>query len=105
MAEIVLGMGTSHTPLLSLAPELWETYAQRDSGNPELSYPPHGWVMSYQQALDSLPADIKSRYQGDKPYAAQAAACKKALDTLSSTLQAVKPDITIIISDDKDEWL
>ena len=52
MAEIVLGMATSHTPLLSLPAELWETYAQRDSGNPELAYPPNGWVMSYQEALD-----------------------------------------------------
>ena len=104
MAEIVLGMGTSHTPLLSLAPELWETYAQRDSGNPELAYPPHGWVMSYQEALDYLPAETKAKYQGDKPYKAQAAAFKTALDTLATTLQAVKPDITIIISDDQDEW-
>src|SRR5262245_18797147 len=104
MAEIVLGMGTSHTPLLSLAPELWETYAQRDSGNPELAYPPHGWVMSYQEGLDYLPAEVKAKFQGDKPYKAQAAAFKKALDTMASTLQAVKPDITIIISDDQDEW-
>jgi 3-O-methylgallate 3,4-dioxygenase len=104
MAEIVLGMGTSHTPLLSLAPELWETYAQRDIGNPELAYPPHGWVMSYQEALDYLPAEVKAKYQGTAPFAAQAAAFKRALDTLASTLDAARPDVTIIISDDQDEW-
>src|SRR6185503_4464796 len=32
------------------------------------------------------------------------AAFKKALDTLASTLQAADPDITVIISDDQDEW-
>ena len=61
MAEIVLGMGTSHTPLLSMAPELWETYAQRDRGNPELAYPPHGWVMSYEEGLEYLPAGRDAR--------------------------------------------
>lgn len=104
MAEIVLGMGTSHTPLLSLAPELWSAYAERDAGNPELAYPPHGWVMSYQEALDYLPQETRDKFQGDKPYKQQAAAFKKALDTLSATLQEAKPDVTIIISDDQDEW-
>lgn len=104
MAEIVLGMGTSHTPLLSLAPELWEAYAQRDTGNPELAYPPNGWVMSYQEALDSLPAETKAKYQGPKVFGEQAAAFKKALDTMASTLQETNPDITVIISDDQDEW-
>ena len=60
--------------------------------------------MSYQEALDYLPPDIKAKYQGDKPYRAQAAAFKQALDTLARTLRDVKPDITIIISDDQDEW-
>ena len=104
MAEIVLGMGTSHTPLLSMAPELWETYAQRDVGNRELAYPPHGWVMSYQEGLANLPADVQAKFQGSAPFAAQAAAFKRALDTLAATLQRVNPDITIIVSDDQDEW-
>jgi hypothetical protein len=34
VAEIVLGIGTSHTPLLSLQPELWLTYAEGDFGIP-----------------------------------------------------------------------
>jgi 3-O-methylgallate 3,4-dioxygenase len=104
MAEIVLGIGTSHTPLLSLAPELWTTYAERDSSNPELAYPPHGWVMSYEEALEYLPAEIRARYKGDRPFAEQAAAFKRSLDTLASNLQAAKADVTIIISDDQDEW-
>ncbi|MFN8635434.1 MAG: hypothetical protein U0893_16430 [Chloroflexota bacterium] len=104
MAEIVLGMGTSHTPLLSLAPELWETYAQRDKGNSELAYPPHGWVMSYDEGLAYLPAETKAKFRGTEPYKEQAAAFKRALDTMAATLQETKPDVTIIISDDQDEW-
>ena len=102
MAKIVLGIGTSHTPLLSLPPEMWPEYAKGDERNPELSFPPHGHVLSFTQAVETL--KDTTRYEGPEPFKAQAAAFKKALDTLSSTLQEAAPDITVIISDDQDEW-
>jgi hypothetical protein len=52
VAEIVLGIGTAPTPLLSLQPELWLTYAEGDFRNPELALPPHGWVMPYQDGVN-----------------------------------------------------
>ncbi|MGE3913166.1 MAG: hypothetical protein AB7K36_27655 [Chloroflexota bacterium] len=104
MAEIVLGIGTSHTPLLSLAPEFWPAYAERDRGNRELAYPPHGWVMSYDEGLNYLSPEIRAKYRGSEPFAEQAAAFKRALDTLAASLKAARPDVTIIISDDQDEW-
>ena len=36
MAEIVLGLGTSHSPMLSLPGDMWSEYAARDKGNPML---------------------------------------------------------------------
>ena len=104
MAEIVLGLGTSHTPMLTLPPELWASYATRDASNPELAFPPHGHVMSYEEALKVVPAEVRARYKGSEPYAKQAEACQRALDELSATLKRVNPDITIIIGDDQDEW-
>src|SRR5207245_749988 len=44
MAEIVLGLATSHTPMLTLRAELWPSYARNDERNPELAVPPHGAV-------------------------------------------------------------
>jgi 3-O-methylgallate 3,4-dioxygenase len=104
MAKIVLGIGTSHTPLLAIPAELWPEYARGDERNPELAYPPHGYVMGFPQAVETLKAAGTSKYDGPEPFKQQAAAFKKALDTLASTLQAADPDITIIISDDQDEW-
>jgi len=104
MAKIVLGIGTSHTPLLSLPPEMWPEYAKGDERNPELSYPPHGHVMSFPQAVETLKAEGKSRYDGPEPFVDQSKKFKKALDTLASTLQGADPDVTVIISDDQDEW-
>ena len=104
MAEIVLGLATSHTPLLALRAELWPTYAKRDEGNPELAYPPHGLVMPYAEGLEQASPEIRARYRGAEVYAAQAAACQRALDDLSATLLGASPDITIVIGDDQDEW-
>jgi hypothetical protein len=104
-AQIVLGLGTSHTPLLSLPPELWEEYARGDQRNPELAYPPNGWVLPFEQGKDYIPPEIRAKYQGSAPFAEQYARCQRALDTLSDTLREAKPDMTIIVSDDQDEWL
>jgi 3-O-methylgallate 3,4-dioxygenase len=104
MAEIVLGIGTSHTPLLTLPADLWPAYARRDERNPELAYPPHGVVMSYGEALDAVAPEVRARYRGSAPFGEQAASCQRALDELSRTLRDTSPDITIIIGDDQDEW-
>jgi 3-O-methylgallate 3,4-dioxygenase len=104
MADIVLGLGTSHTPLLSLPAELWPAYARRDEGNRELAFPPHGLVMPYQEALGSVAPEIRARYRGAEAFAKQAETCQRALDELSRTLRESRPDITIIIGDDQDEW-
>jgi 3-O-methylgallate 3,4-dioxygenase len=104
MANIVLGIGTSHTPMLSLPPELWPEYALGDERNPELSFPPHGYVMPYAQAVGTLQAEGDTKYAGSEPFVAQARRLQAALDTLAGTLQDAEPDVTIIISDDQDEW-
>lgn len=105
MAEIVLGIGTSHTPLLSLPPELWEEYAQGDLHNPELVFPPDGWAMSFDEAVRSyVTPETASKKSGYETFKRQSEACTAALDVLSETLRRVAPDITIVISDDQDEW-
>ena len=73
MANIVLGIGTSHTPLLGLPPEMWPEYAKGDERNPELAYPPRGQVMSFPQAVETLKAKGTSRYAGPEPFAEQSA--------------------------------
>jgi hypothetical protein len=43
--------------------------------------------MSFPQAVETLKAEGKSRYEGPEPFKEQSARFKKALDTLASTLQ------------------
>src|SRR5438552_1713263 len=93
-----------HPPMLALPAELWPVFAKGDENNPELAYPPHGVVMSYQEALTSASPELRGKYQGPAPFRAQADDCQRALDELSKTLQRANPDITVIITDDQDEW-
>jgi 3-O-methylgallate 3,4-dioxygenase len=104
MAEIVLGIGTSHTPVLSLPSELWLDYATRDRTNTELAYPPHGQVLSYEAALERLPQELRGKFTDETPFADQYRRLQSSLDTLAETLQQAAPDVTVIISDDQDEW-
>ena len=72
MAELVLGLGTSHTPMLTIPAELWPTYAEGDSRIPELAYPPTGQVRSYQEGLEYIAPEIKEKFKGAEPFADQA---------------------------------
>lgn len=104
MAVIVLGIGTSHTPLLSLPPDLWETYAQNDRRNPELLAPPDAKAMSY----DELEAHVGARYAAvatPKHFHDQHTRAQTAIATLEQALNDAAPDTVVIVSDDQDEVL
>lgn len=103
MARIVLGIGTSHTPLLSMPPDLWAEYAQGDRRNPELLLP-DGTPMSY----DALEAHVGGRYAAvatPEQFHDQHARAQRAIATMRQTLADVAPDTVVIISDDQDEIL
>jgi hypothetical protein len=105
MARIVLGIGTSHSTVLSLPGQLWPTYAERDRGREELVFPPEGIRMSFDEALRSqVPQAIQDRVGDARTFDDQSDRCQRALDRLAGLLAAAAPDITVIISDDQDEW-
>ena len=81
---------------------MWPQYAKGDERNPELSFPPNGFVMPWAQAVEELKATTS--YAGPEPFVAQAAASRRRSTRSPDTLQDAEPDITIIISDDQDEW-
>jgi 3-O-methylgallate 3,4-dioxygenase len=105
MASIVLGAATAHTPLLILPPEMWEDFSRRDSGNPELVFPPDGLAMSFADAVATVvPDEIRDRPRDLALFRRQSKTCQAALDELAESLRAARPDVVLIISDDQDEW-
>src|ERR1700761_8083131 len=105
MASIALGVGTAHTPLLILPPEMWTDFAARDRSNPELVFPPGGLAMSFTDAVEQyVPAEIQNRPRDLELFQRQSRAAQTALDELATSLQQAEPDVVVIISDDQDEW-
>jgi hypothetical protein len=105
MARIVLGAATSHSPMFAIPPELWEKFASQDARNDQLVFPPDGVNMSFDEARDSyVPAEVRELPRNLEVFTAQAQRCTDALTRLGQTVQAVAADVTVIISDDQDEW-
>jgi Catalytic LigB subunit of aromatic ring-opening dioxygenase len=101
MASIVLGLGASHTPLLTLSSEQWAHRAEADYANPRLNLSDGRWL-SYAELL----AEVGPRY-GEQISAEQlkrkAELCDAALDHLADALEAAQPDVVLIVGDDQTE--
>ena len=105
MASIVLGVATSHTPLLILPADRWDDYARRDRSIPELVFPPDGLAMDFDKAVDGyVSTEIQDRPRELSIFQRQYDASQEALDALADSLRASRPDVVVIISDDQDEW-
>ncbi len=102
MAQVVLGIGTSHTPMLSLPPELWPAYAERDKHNPELLAPPGGKLVSYDELLAKADPSLAKR-TAPETFRAQYDECQRALAQLERALAGVAPDVVVVIGDDQEE--
>lgn len=101
MAQIVLGLGCSHSPILILEGEDWVHRARDDRRNKSL-YTLDGRKLSY----DELVAERGEPHvaQSDPAnFPRQARAAEAALDRLEARLVEAKPDVVLVIGDDQDE--
>lgn len=102
MAEIVLGLGTSHSPMLSLPSELWSEYAARDMGNPMLLSLDEGKNLTYEELLEIADPAIAERLTPEV-FQGQYEACQKAIVALEEALTEADPDVVVIVGDDQEE--
>lgn len=101
MTEIVLGVGTSHSPLLAIDPALWVERAQDDLRKTELHLT-DGRVVTY----DELLAESAGRYAEratPEVFAKQARQAQESLDLLAETIANANLDALIVIGDDQEE--
>jgi hypothetical protein len=101
MAEIVLAIGTSHSPLLLLPAIEWVDRGNDDKRNPKLNLS-DGRFLAY----DALQAEVKGRYADratSATFADQCNQCQQALDRLADEIAAAGPDIVVIVGDDQEE--
>ncbi len=102
MAEIVLGLGVSHTPLLTLDWSEWRNRADADINNKALNLS-DGRFVTYQQ-LVSERGEPYSPILTPEQFQSQADACQAQLDQLAALLVATAPDVIIIVGDDHGEF-
>jgi 3-O-methylgallate 3,4-dioxygenase len=104
MAKIVLGLGTSHSPMLSLPAEHWHVMGENDKRNQELCDPADGKVRTYEEMLERADPDLVKGITQEK-FNQQYEETQEAIAVMDKTLKEVAPDAVIIISDDQDEIL
>ncbi len=101
MAKIVLGMVSSHGPLLGTQPELWSGRVQADIQNPELFF--RGKTYTFEELAKLREAEALAP-QIELPTRRQRFdACQKAIAEMARVFAEVKPDVTIMIGNDQME--
>ena len=100
MARIVLGIGSSHGPMLSTPPAQWDLRAGADRANPRHAY--QGEWLDYETLRGrraqnfSVQASLPERQQRyDR--------CQRALDTLAAKFRAAAPDVVVLVGNDQRE--
>lgn len=100
MAKIVLGIGTSHTPMLNTPVEDWSRFIERDRLRPHLTK--DGRPVTYEElerlAPPEIAAELTPEVFADKHRRALA-----QVDRLAQTLRDARLDTLIIVGDDQKE--
>jgi hypothetical protein len=97
MAKIVLGMGTSHGPMLSTPPGEWGQRAIFDRG---IRHHFKGRTWSFDELLEARKDGHFEREIMPELWRSRHAACRTALDKLAEVFAEVKPDIAVIVGND-----
>ena len=103
MAEIVVGIGCSHSPLLATKPEDWDLRAQDDRKNPAHQF--RGKVYSFQELeqlrrSENLAEQIKLDVRRQRD-----ARNQERLAQLSKTIKSANLDVLVVFGDDQHEVL
>lgn len=100
MARLVIGLGTSHSPMVATDAPMWEARAISDRTSQEL-YDLDGNHCTYDELLRSG----KNRERECRPQhlAEQDHEVQSALDRLAADLQEARPEVVLIVGDDQHE--
>ena len=98
MAKVVLGIGAPQSPVLSIPPEHWGEFAERDK--PKILYRPNGTQVTYAQ----LEEEAGDRFKGivsTQSFIKISAAAQKAVQRIKDEVAKARPDLLVVIADDQ----
>ena len=93
MAKVVIGIGTSHSPQLSVRAKDWSYLLKKDETDPRLDYPALLKKAKPGLAAELTPEKFEERDQ----------ACLKAIETLGEALRQASADVVVVFGDDQQE--
>lgn len=101
MAKIIMGVGTSHTPLLTFEAQKWNEYIARDYTRDNLNLSDGSWV-TYEQ-LNKIRGGRYADIATLETFVTKSDACQRALDRLGEDIAKADPDVVVIVTDDETE--
>ncbi len=93
MAKIVLGLGTSHSPQLSVRANQWSLMREKDERDPRMDY--QGLLKRAKAGIDEELTESKMQERDDS--------CLWAIGELGRMLKEARPDVVVIFGDDQHE--
>ena len=100
MAKIVLGIGTSHGPMLSTPPEQWDARVPADRKN---KHPFRGKTYSFDDLVRVRSGEGIKDQIGIDNWRSRHQRCAAALRTLAKRFEEAKIDVAIIVGNDQNE--
>ena len=101
MADIVLGIGSSHGPLLSTPPEQWDLRAAADRANKNHAY--RGKTYDFESLLQARAPGFAHETTVEKRRS-RFMQCRSALEALGRKFNEVAPDAVVILGNDQREF-
>jgi 3-O-methylgallate 3,4-dioxygenase len=101
MAEVVLGLASSHTPQLSTSAEYWSEHAARDQRNPRL-LGPDGRYRTYDELLATADPALAGELQ-PAVWRSKFGRAQAAVEALAQRLAEAEPDVVLVVGDDQHE--
>ena len=103
MAKIVLGRGTSHSPMLSTPAEKWPEHVKRDLANRNL-WAWDGKPHTYEEMVEMSPSSIAGELTMDV-WRERDAANQAAIAKLGDVIADVNPAVIVMVGDDQHELI
>lgn len=101
MAKIVLGIGSSHGPLLSTPPQQWDLRAQADRENKKHWY--RGKTWDYESLLRERAPGFASEVTLESRRE-RFEQCHRAMDVLTAKFKETAPEAVVILGNDQREF-
>lgn len=101
MAEIVLGMWTTHGPTLSTTPDEWLLRLTADHQNK--SHPFRGGIYDFQTLVEMRKDEGLAFKSSSQERIRRHALCREAVEKMAEIYATAKPDVAVIFGNDQNE--